>query len=185
MTVTINGANDAPTVSDATFSVDENSAANTVVGTVAGSDPDTLDVLNYAITTGNTGAAFQINASSGEITVANSGSLDFETTPVFTLTVEVTDPGGLTDTAQVTINLNDVPENGGPIVLINGELIVTGTADDNDITIINNGDGTVTVTYDGLPPETFDFDDIDSISVDLGDGDDTIVRDRVHCSRGD
>ena len=38
--------------------------------------------------------AFAINATTGEITVADSGQLDFETSPVFNLTVTVTDAGG-------------------------------------------------------------------------------------------
>ncbi len=56
-------------------------------GTVAASDPDAGQTLNYAITSGNTGGAFAIDGSSGQITVANSAPLDFETTPSFDLTV--------------------------------------------------------------------------------------------------
>ena len=41
-------------------------------------------------------------------TVADTSLLDFETTPVFNLTVTVTDAGGLTDTAAVTVSLTDV-----------------------------------------------------------------------------
>ena len=39
--------------------------------------------------------------------MADSAQLDFETTPVFNLTVTVTDAGGLTDTAAVTINVTE------------------------------------------------------------------------------
>ena len=42
--------------------------------------------------------------------MADSSQLDFETTPVFNLTVTVTDSGGLTDTAAVTVSLTDVNE---------------------------------------------------------------------------
>jgi hypothetical protein len=42
--------------------------------------------------------------------VANSAALDYETTPTFTLTVQVKDPGGLTGTATVTVNLTNVIE---------------------------------------------------------------------------
>ena len=53
------------------FSVDENTAANTVVGTVAATDPDG-DSLTYSV--GGTDAAefklvFVLNTSTGEITV--------------------------------------------------------------------------------------------------------------------
>lgn len=175
VTITINGLDDAPQLDDATFSLDENSPINSSVGTVTASDPDVGDSIGFAIISGNALGAFSIDGS-GQILVADDVPLDFETDPVFVLTVEGTDTGGLTDTATVTINLNDLPEGGGgPIELIDGVLTVTGTPDDNDVTIINNGDGTVTVTFDNLPPETFNLGDIDEISVDLSDGDDTIV----------
>ena len=173
VTITVNGINDAPTVNGATFSVDENSALGTGVGTVTASDPDAADTLDFSITAGNTGAAFAIDTASGEITVSNPAAVDFETTPVFALTVEV-DDGTTTDSATVIINVNDLPE-GGPVQLINGVLIVTGTPTANDVVILNNGDGTVTVTFDGLPPQTFAFADIDEIVADLGDGDDSIL----------
>ena len=96
--------------------MNENAVNGTVVGTAVASDPDAGDTLSYAITGGNTGGAFAINASTGQITVNNPSALNFETTPSFSLTVQVTDAGtpGLTDTATVTINLNNLNEN--PIV---------------------------------------------------------------------
>ena len=44
--------------------------------------------------------------------MANSSALNFETTPVFTLTVQVRDLGGtgLIDTATITVNLNNLNE---------------------------------------------------------------------------
>jgi hypothetical protein len=56
---------------------------------------------------------FAINAATGQVTVANSAVLDFETTPTFNLTVEASD-GTFTDTAVITINLNDLNE--APVV---------------------------------------------------------------------
>ncbi len=101
--------NGAPTVTAATLNVDENSANATVVGSVSASDPET-DPMNYAITAGNTDGAFTIDAITGQITVANSAVLDFETTPVFTLTVAAIDDKGAYGTATITINLNDLNE---------------------------------------------------------------------------
>lgn len=106
------GKNQAPVVNDQSFSVDENSANGTAVGTVIASDPNG-DALTYSITAGNTSGAFAIGAGTGAPTVANSPVLDFETAPVFSLTVRVADPAGLSDTATVTVNLNDVDE--GPV----------------------------------------------------------------------
>ena len=87
---------------------------------VALSAPATLSgPLSYSITAGNTGNAFAIDANTGEITVADSNVLDFETTPVFSLTVEVQDTLSLlTDTATITVNLNDV--NDAPVVATTG-----------------------------------------------------------------
>ena len=107
--------NQAPTANNAGFSLDENSTNGTVVGTVSGTDPEGGS-LKYAITAGNTDGAFAINATTGQITVANSAALDFETTPSFTLTVAAIDDNGAYNTATITINLNDVVENTAPVL---------------------------------------------------------------------
>ncbi|WP_297696753.1 DUF2341 domain-containing protein, partial [uncultured Eudoraea sp.] len=122
-----------PVVTASAFSIDENSANNTVVGTVAAYDPDVGDTLTYAITAGNTNGAFAID-NSGVITVANSAALDFETNPVFTLTVEATDDGSpnLSDTTTVTISLNNL--NDAPSQVNNAGL----TAAEGAATIITN-----------------------------------------------
>ena len=101
------------------FTLDENSANSTVVGTVAASDQDAGDTLSYSITGGNTGGAFAIGAN-GTITVANSAALDFETNPTFTLTIEATDDGtpNESDTTSVSITLNDV--NDAPVARPDG-----------------------------------------------------------------
>ncbi|MFM9961234.1 MAG: beta strand repeat-containing protein [Planctomycetaceae bacterium] len=110
VSLSIAAVNDAPTLSPATFSLPENSANGTSVGTASTSDPDVGDTKSFAILSGNTGGAFAINAATGAITVANTAVLDFETTPTFTLSVRVTDGGGLTSTANITVNLTDVVE---------------------------------------------------------------------------
>jgi uncharacterized delta-60 repeat protein len=105
-------ANQSPVISNQTFSAKENSPNGRVVGAVSASDPDAGQTLSYEITAGNAGGAFAINSSTGELTVANSAALDFETTPTFTLTVRVTDNGSpaLSGTATITITLRDVNE---------------------------------------------------------------------------
>ncbi|HUS47176.1 MAG TPA: cadherin repeat domain-containing protein, partial [Phycisphaerae bacterium] len=110
VTINLSNVNETPVVNDQVFSVNENSPNGTVVGTVAAGDVDAGDSLTYAITAGNTDNAFAINSSTGQITVNNAGALDYETNPTFNLTVEVTDSGGLTGTAAVTVNLDDVNE---------------------------------------------------------------------------
>jgi len=113
VTVDLNNLNDnAPVVTPATFALDENSANATVVGSVVATDADgSLNALEFSITAGNTGDAFAINAQTGELTVNSSAALDFETTPVFALTVSVSD-GQHEVEATITVNLNDVTETG-------------------------------------------------------------------------
>ena len=97
-------------VHPATFAVNENSPAGTVVGTVTFTDPDVGQTHTFAITAGNTGGAFAIDPSTGQITVA--GGINYEVTPSFSLTVQVTDGGSpnLSGTATITIGVIDVNE---------------------------------------------------------------------------
>ncbi|MEQ1848609.1 MAG: cadherin-like domain-containing protein, partial [Nitrospira sp.] len=175
-TVAVSGVNDPPNIVDATVALDENSANATAVTNVSDSFTGTdLDrdgeALTYSITAGNTGGAFAINAATGAITVATSAALDFETTPSFTLTVQASD-GTLTDTAAITINLNNLNEApvAGDDVAVTTEntAVTTGNvlANDSDVdsvlspasisafdavsvnggTVVNNGDGTFSYT---------------------------------------
>jgi len=126
--------NEAPTVQDATFTLDENKANGTVVGTVNATDIDAGDTLAYSITTGNSDpdgdgkAAFAIEAATGKISVNDSGDLDFEKTQVFDLTVKATDVGGLSNTAAIKINLTNVFERVGTLG-DDGSLLGTGGND--------------------------------------------------------
>ena len=97
----------APVASDLAVTIEENTANATVVGTIIATDADS-DVLEYAIISGNENEAFTIN-NSGDISVALEQFVDFETTPVFNLIVEVND-GENTTTANVTVNLIDLYE---------------------------------------------------------------------------
>ena len=100
--------NQPPSLSDATFSIAENSPNNTLIGTLEASDINN-DTLTYSIISGNTDQAFGLDASTGGLTVANNITLDFESIPVFSLLVQVSD-GALSDSATFTINLTDVEE---------------------------------------------------------------------------
>ena len=139
--VNVDNVNEPPAPAGGPFSIDENSANSTVVGTVAANDPDAGQTHTWAITAGNTGGAFAID-SSGQITVANSAALNFETTPTFNLTVEATDNGSpvLSGSASVTVNLNNVNEppapSGGPFSIdensANSTVVGTVAANDPD-----------------------------------------------------
>jgi surface-anchored protein len=112
VTLSVRDVNEAPEIGSASFGLSENAPAGTVVGTVAGTDPDATapnNTLTYTITAGNTGGAFAVGPG-GVVTVAHPAALDFEAAPAFTLTVRVEDGGGLSATATVTVTLTDVNE---------------------------------------------------------------------------
>ena len=81
---------DAP----ATLAVAENSAAGTVVGTVAATDANTGDTLTYSLVSqasnGTDHEAFAID-SNGRITVADGATLDRDTQSSYAITVQVHD----------------------------------------------------------------------------------------------
>ncbi len=112
-TLKVENANQAPVINDAVFSINENSPENTVIGIIAANDPD-KEALNFALVSGNLDLdkdgklAFAINPNTGEIAVNDKNDIDFETTPSFNLQVTATDAGGLSDSANITINLIDV-----------------------------------------------------------------------------
>jgi len=115
VTVNLTDVNEfAPVLDDAAFNISENSANGAAVGTLAATDADATHAFSYSITAGNGSGAFEINASTGQLTVADSSTLDIETTPQFLLTVEVSDGGpgpARTDTATVTITVAPVNDN--------------------------------------------------------------------------
>ena len=118
ITINVTDVNEAPviTAQTAPFMIEENAAEGTAVGTVAATDEDEGDDdLTFAVTNGNTNEAFQID-NMGAITVKTPAALDFETTPTFTLTVQVSDDENLSSDAEITVNLTDVAGNEAPII---------------------------------------------------------------------
>ncbi len=118
--------NVAPTIAAQTFSIDENSATNTVIGTVAATDADG-DTLTFS--SSNLGSLFALSTS-GELTVA--GDLNFENSASYTISVTAND-GQLDATAQIVINVNDV--NDAPVI---GVTEFTVAEDINETTVIGN-----------------------------------------------
>ena len=114
VTINVTDVNEIPSITASqVFSIAENSALNATVGTVLATDPDSsgaFKTLTYSITGGNTNNAFQINATTGLLTVNTPSALDFETTPNFSLTISVQDGGALSTSQTVTVNLTNVNE---------------------------------------------------------------------------
>ena len=75
-TINVTNVNEAPTNATLTGgTIAENAANGTVVGTVAGVDPDAGATLSYSLTD-NAGGRFAINSTTGQITVANGTLLE-------------------------------------------------------------------------------------------------------------
>ena len=97
------------------FSLDENTESNTLVGTVAACEPHG-DSLTYSV--GGTDVAkfnkvFDLNASTGEITVKSGASPNYEAYNSYSLTVTVTDTEDSSDaTIPMSITVRNVDEPG-------------------------------------------------------------------------
>ena len=97
------------------FSLDENTESNTVVGTVAACEPHG-DSLTYSV--GGTDVAkfnevFDLNASTGEITVKSGASPNYEAYNSYSLTVTVADAEDSSEaTVPISITVRNVDEPG-------------------------------------------------------------------------
>lgn len=115
VSISVSNVNDSlPVISGGqSFSVSENSSNGTSVGTIAASDPDgpSTTFSNWTITGGNPGGVFTIDSSTGELAVANTASLDFETTPSYSLSITVSDGVNTSLPESVTITVLDASDS--------------------------------------------------------------------------
>ncbi len=92
------------------FTLAENSANGTLLGTVYATDPDAANTYTYSLVDDASGA-FAINSTNGQITVNNSSQLNFEGDSTLSVIVRATDQGGLSYNETVSINLTNVNES--------------------------------------------------------------------------
>uniref|UniRef100_A0A1I8JCL0 Cadherin domain-containing protein n=2 Tax=Macrostomum lignano TaxID=282301 RepID=A0A1I8JCL0_9PLAT len=116
--VTVGDKNDnAPVMSSAVYnvSVAENSLINTYVTAVKASDADLGENATFIFLLNDTTGAFQIDANSGLVTVANPALLDREARSSFTILVwareSLTPEKFASPASQLTVNLIDVNDN--------------------------------------------------------------------------
>ena len=116
--------NIAPEVDWASFQVDEHHQDKPIsvktIGDITARDANG-DTMTYTIFSGNDDGIFTFDGNTLK-TVAGK-ALDFETKPVHTLTVRVTDQYGLTGDAKVVITLKDLDENSPQISTIPNQRI--------------------------------------------------------------
>lgn len=115
--IDVTPVNDKPTLAASTFTVAEKSPAGMVVGNLVGSDIDG-DILQYKLLAGS---GFTLSAS-GVLAVAQGIALDFEKQSTILLTVQASDPAGLSAEANVTIKLTDVRE-ASEVVIVSAQTV--------------------------------------------------------------
>jgi hypothetical protein len=104
-TINLNNVNELST-QDFAVTIDENPTDGQVLGTIQAVGDGTL---SFSITSQTPAGALNINANTGELTVADPNVFDFETNPVITADILI-DNSGNTETLIATINLNDLDE---------------------------------------------------------------------------
>ena len=88
-------------------SVSESAANGTAVGVTAlATDADVTDTVTYSLSD-DAGGRFAIDANTGEISVADTSLLDYETATSHTVEVTATSTDGSTSSETFTINLTD------------------------------------------------------------------------------
>ncbi|MEH2462372.1 FG-GAP-like repeat-containing protein [Nostoc sp.] len=110
LTININDVNEAPTdLALSNTNVDENVAANTVIGTFSSTDPDQNDNFAYSLVSGIDDVdnnAFTIDGNTLKI----NNSPDFKTKPSYKIRIRTTDDGNLSFEKGLTINVNNGDE---------------------------------------------------------------------------
>lgn len=184
--------NNAPTINDATLSVNENSGADVEVGTVTASDVDLGQTFTYSLLGG--GNLFSIDAGTGLIRTKSGAIFNFELQPTQQVIVQASDSGtpSKSSTRTFTVSVKNVNE---PPVITNAsfnlaEAAATGVSvgkvsfgdpDSGDSATIQllEGPGSNLFTIEpttGIlrvaPGATFDFETVTSytLSVQATDG---------------
>ena len=111
--------NEKPKLEDVVFFIDENSTVGDSVGLVKAKDEDIWTEFTYSLLDSTEGVTeiFEINPTTGKITVKKDDALNYEKDSVYYVKVVATDNGekrgftNLSDTATVTIKLNDINED--------------------------------------------------------------------------
>ena len=89
------------------FSIPENTAANTNVGTPVTATDANSDTLEYSLSPDD---SFTINSGTGQIRTKTGASYDYETQDAYTVTVTADDGNGGTDSIDVRIEITNVDE---------------------------------------------------------------------------
>ncbi|MGV6860042.1 MAG: cadherin domain-containing protein [bacterium] len=109
-TITVSDVNDnaPPITAGQSFSISELASVGDSVGAVSATDVDTGTTLSdWSIVGGNADGVFGIDSSTGEIRIADTANLDFDTTPSYTLSLTVSDGSNTSAVETVAISIVD------------------------------------------------------------------------------
>ena len=114
LAIGVNNLNESPTnIVLAPDNIDENVPANSLIGSLATTDPDSGNTFSYALVAGVGGddnAAFSL-APTGALSIVSSPN--FEAKPTYSIRVRTTDQGGLSLDKVLTVKINDLAEAPG------------------------------------------------------------------------
>jgi hypothetical protein len=144
-----------PTISDQTFSYDENTSSGTEIGNVLAND--NVGVSSYNILFGNEDGYFAID-NSGSISLTPAGAAssanDFETSPnSYSITVQVSDANGNTSSAIITLNELDVAAEPG-FTLSTTTLTVSESGTTATFTVVLDSQPSSDVVFDVTSGDT-------------------------------
>lgn len=107
VTIILRDVNEPPEILTDTVRVEENSKGGTVVDTIESVDPENP---NEKITYTQIGTSDFNVSEDGVITVKDGAKLDYESTPILKITVEVSDSEGHKDRKEIIVKVEDVNE---------------------------------------------------------------------------
>jgi hypothetical protein len=195
VTINIADVNEPPVIPprDA-FSVAENSPPGTFIDQFFAMDPEGATLRDFAIVAGNDDGAFAVETDSGEIRVADSANLDFESVTSRLIQVTVSDGVHTSAPQSITINITnmneppviepgqsfDVAENSAQGTLV-GQVIATdvdaGTVLQNFTIVSGNEDGAFAINSSSgaitvANPSKLDFESatLRTLNVTVSDG---------------
>lgn len=148
----IQAQNSAPVFSSANYTamLSETAPNGTVVDvTITATD---ADGVSYSILTG--GDAFNINASTGEVSVMNSQLIDYEESPLMTVVIEATDFNTNPASSTVELFISLINENDNPPVFQSVSYSFSAVEEESGLTV-----GTIQATDADGDSLTYQFTD--------------------------
>jgi len=108
--IALTNGNENPIIENQFFAISENSSPNTSIGFVTATDLDANEMFTFRIL--GSQIDFGINDSTAELT--SSRTFNYEINTSYNIEIEVTDLGGLKDTASINIEVLDLIEGSLP-----------------------------------------------------------------------